>query len=166
MKDLTPKKLCDGETVLSEGDSVPATMPENATVVRKIVWKGGVPMPYTGVVVPSESVAELAMAALSLPFEDTTEEHPDLKGMSNLEAALVLQARVAANGGIQALETLLDRAIGKPKQNIETKKLTMSYMDYLDSIKSADVPDDYTPPAPGEGDPDFDPLEMDVQPDG
>ena len=123
---------------VSKNSTTPAMV-----AVKQIVWINGVPTPSTAMVIPKESVSDIAMAALSLPYKNPDPEtYPQLSqydGMSNLEVALIMQAKNAANGGQDALALILDRAVGRPKQTIESKRLNLNYEDYLDSLKSADI---------------------------
>ena len=66
--------------------------------------------------------------------------YPELYGLSYVEAATIQLARQAANGDQKAIEMLLDRNIGKPKQTNENKNMNMTYQDFLDAISKQSEP--------------------------
>lgn len=101
-----------------------------------IKWVDGKPVPTHTKILDKEAVSQLPITALSLPYERSELEKElgvdeEFEGMSNIEVALIRLSRDASRGGYKALETLLDRAIGKPKQQIESKNFSMTYEDWL-----------------------------------
>jgi hypothetical protein len=52
-------------------------------------------------------------------------------GMTCAEVMMVKRAQAAARGDASAMDALLDRALGRPKQSVESKSLKLSYEDYL-----------------------------------
>lgn len=108
-------------------------------IQRIIKWVDGRPVPTNIDILDKEAVAELPIAVLSLPYERSELEKElgvdeEFEGMSNGEVALVVQARRASRGDSKALEMLMDRIVGKPKQQIESKNLNLSYEDYLKEL--------------------------------
>ena len=51
--------------------------------------------------------------------------------MTNAEVMIVKLARSAAGGDQEATSMLLDRVLGRPKQSVESKNLSMTYADVL-----------------------------------
>lgn len=108
-------------------------MGDDQTILK---WVDGKPVPTQVKIMNKEAVAELPIAVLSLPYERSELEKElgvdeEFEGMSNGAVALVIQARRASRGNSNALDMLLDRAIGKPKQQVENKNFTLTYEDWL-----------------------------------
>ena len=82
---------------------------------------------------------------LTEPFKDPIGLWPEYVGMSKGEVVIRQLIDMACFGGKDATKELLDRLVGKPKQQIETKKLTMSYQDYLDAIDRNTIDAPQTP---------------------
>lgn len=103
---------------------------------RVIVWdKDGTPVPSASPMMAKTQIQEAARAALSLPYQcapDGTEA--EFEGMSNVEVALVKASRAAAHGDLDALHDLLDRVLGKPKQQSEIKSVRLTYEDLLSEM--------------------------------
>lgn len=59
------------------------------------------------------------------------EQDQEFAGLTNAEVMIIRLARAAAEGNLASIESMLDRALGRPKQSMETKSLTMSYADVL-----------------------------------
>lgn len=113
------------------------------------MWKDGVPVPSTMPVIPKDQIEQLALTALSLPFEPEPlaekylceldrlndlkrwEEEQKYVGMTNMEVAVIRQAKAAATGDQDALKEMLDRILGKAKQQIDSRSIKMTYADYL-----------------------------------
>ena len=116
---------------------------------RMIVWgPDGVPRPSSVPTISNQGIADLAAVALSLPYKvppipsglseaehlkatEAYEEELEFEGMTNAEVMIVKLARAAASGNLAATETLLDRVLGRPKQSVESKSMTMTYADVL-----------------------------------
>lgn len=101
---------------------------------KLIKWENGIPVPVEKPLLNSQQIKDVAAAVLSLPYEgegDPLGADPELFGMSKLEVSLIKMARAAADGDKWAINFLLDRAVGKPKQTSETVKMDMTYEDYL-----------------------------------
>ena len=104
-----------------------------------VSWKDGMPTVVYKEMLTKDVVAELPIAAMSMPYERTEEEiflnkDPDFEGKSNAEVMNIRLARRAAAGDTEAIKMINDRVLGKPKQQIESTKLTMTYADYLEQI--------------------------------
>lgn len=115
-------------------DLLPAASADGATVQKRmIVWEDGVPKPASVPSLSSASIAELATVALSLPYkpDPLTPSEVEFEGMSNAEVMIVKLARAAAGGSQAATTELLDRVLGRPKQSLETKSLSLTYADVL-----------------------------------
>lgn len=129
--------------------SFPVPSPARAVEQRIIVWKDGVPLPATCPVMPKDGVEKLALTALSMPFEpvpmrdaylsDTDREKDKMRwdkeqkyvGLTNGEVMMIRLAETAAGGDLATAKELLDRILGKPKQQIESKTMNISYSEYL-----------------------------------
>ena len=122
---------------------------------RMIVWgPDGNPVPTAVPLLTKQSVEDLAVVALSLPYKvppcppvpsDTKasltseyktalakyEEEKEFEGMTNAEVMIVKLARAAAAGSMAATESMLDRVLGRPKQSVESKSVNFSYADIL-----------------------------------
>lgn len=101
---------------------------------RMITWGAdGVPVPTSVPLISKQNIEELALVSLALPYTGDAlgmvEE--EFKGMSNAEVMLVKLARSAAGGSMAAVEVLLDRVLGRPKQSVESKSFRMTYEDLL-----------------------------------
>ena len=66
-------------------------------------------------------------------------EDPRLKGMTLMEAALVKQAIMAADGDGDALERFLNRILGKPLQQVANLNMNASLKEYLDELTRSDA---------------------------
>ena len=106
---------------------------------KSIKWVNGVPQPAYREIISRESVGDLPLVTLSLPYERTPSEiiddiDKDLEGLTNAEVIMIRITRQAAHGDQDAVKILLDRILGKPKQSIETKTLALNYQDYLEEL--------------------------------
>ncbi len=106
---------------------------------KKIVWVNGVPRPANREIISRESIGDLPQVTLSLPYVrppadiiDGIDEEFD--GMTNAEVMMIRLTRQAVSGSQDAVKILLDRVLGKPKQFIDTKSLSMNYQDYLEEL--------------------------------
>ena len=107
-----------------------------------VVWKGNSPVVESVEVFPIAQITDVTEAIMAEPFDDPLGFFPQFEGMSKGEVMLRRLVDRATFGDKDATKELLDRLLGKPKQQVETKKLTMSYQDYLDELdrKPIDVP--------------------------
>jgi len=110
-----------------EKASLPATIHR-----RLIIWnKDGTPVPATVPVLAKSQIEDLALAVISLPYEDPLGLEPEFEGMTIAEVMFIRRARKAARGDPHATDALIDRILGRPKQSAEVKTMRVSYEDYL-----------------------------------
>ena len=119
---------------------VPYTKPVRGqvSVERYIDWEDGMPVLRYRNVVKKEALAELKRHALSQHYEgewcDILQCYiidPRFEGMTKVE---VMEHRLidkAVSGNIEAIKEVNDRLLGKPKQQVESKNLNITYEDYL-----------------------------------
>ncbi len=100
-----------------------------------IVWENNVPRLEGRDSFPVQQIKTVAQAILAEPFEDPLGIFPEYVGMSKGEVVLRQLIRRATNGGEFATRELLDRLLGKPKMQLETKRLDLTYQDYLDELE-------------------------------
>jgi len=110
-----------------------------------IVWKDNIPTVESHEIFPSGQLMAVTETILAEPYNDPLELFPQYKGMSNGEVVLRQLIGRATLGCKDATKELLDRLVGKPKQQIETKKLSMTYADYLDAIDRNTIDASQTP---------------------
>ena len=106
---------------------------------RYISWIDGAPVPATREILRKEVFEVLPTTVLSLPYEPTPSDielgqQDRFTGMTNGEVMLLRIAEQAAGGDQDAAKMLLDRILGKPRQHVEVKKLTMTYQDFLEQV--------------------------------
>ncbi len=104
-----------------------------------VVWKDGEPEVKFREMLTKNVAAELPLAAVSSPYKRTEKEiflgiDSEFEGKSNIEVMNIRLARKAAAGDMDAIKLLNDRILGKPKQQIESTRVSMTYQDYLDQI--------------------------------
>jgi len=114
---------------------------------RHIEWINGIPTPVSVPLISDRGVKEMVPTALSLPYvgrkvfvrNPTTGEEtilldiePEFVGMNNLEVMVIKEAQLAAAGNSEATHRLLDRVLGKPKQQNENLNVNASYSEFLD----------------------------------
>jgi len=104
-----------------------------------INWSKGYPEVVYKEMLTREAIADIPLAVVSMPFERTEEEiflgiDEDLEGKTIAEVMDIRLARSAARGDKEAYKMLKDRILGKPKQEIQSTKLTMSYTEYLERV--------------------------------
>ena len=68
--------------------------------------------------------------------------NPKFAGLTYGEVANLRMAEKAAMGDTQAYTAMMDRMLGKPKQQTETVSMTMTYQDFLDQLDSETDEDD------------------------
>ncbi len=82
----------------------------------------------------AKAITDLSLEILAEPFDDPMGLYPRFKDISKGEVILRQLIDKATYGDISATKELLDRLIGKPKQMLESKRLTMNYQDFLDAL--------------------------------
>jgi hypothetical protein len=123
----------------SDEEALPPPLTDFAPVVinrRMIVWgKDGLPAPATTPLITKPQIEALVSASLSLPYDgDKLGLEPEFDGLTNVEVMMIRMARGAANGDLELAKELLDRVLGKPKQSVESKSLSLSYEDFLNEV--------------------------------
>lgn len=102
-----------------------------------IRWVDGLPVPVARPMISKEGIRQLPQAVMSLQYEGNPNdplEDPEYLKMTNAEVMLIKLANNAGRGDIDATRMLLEYSIGKPKQEIESKQLKLTYQDYLEEI--------------------------------
>lgn len=134
---------------MAETPQVPAVGSLGVIQKRMIVWgPDGVPRPSSVPTISRQGIEDLAAVALSLPYKipevppnlpdkehqeavQRREDEMEFEGMTNAEVMIVKLARSAAGGDAEATSMLLDRVLGRPKQSVESKTMSMTYADVL-----------------------------------
>jgi hypothetical protein len=108
---------------------------------RYITWdENGMPKPAFREIFAKEQIDILNRAALSADFEprqDTETEQYDeerFRGMTNAEVGAIKLAENYARGDIESAKYLLDRVLGKPKQQVEQLSVNASYAEFLEEL--------------------------------
>ncbi len=122
----------------------PASTPINR---RLVIWENGAPVLADVPMFTRAQVSELALAAASQPYIDENDElaielglpPSRFYGKSNLEVMLIKQAENSAKTG-EGVDAILDRLIGKPKQSVESVKVSVSYEDWLKEVARREDP--------------------------
>lgn len=127
--------------------------------VRRLVFENGMPVLTHEFVVNKNSLPEIRLHAISQPYEgekridkETGETYvyfdPRYEGMTKAEVMEHKLADLAASGDLDAIKEIHDRLNGKPKQQVESKNLNLSYEDYLEEIARQEglTNDDLPPP--------------------
>ncbi len=105
----------------------------------KVNWNSGSPVVEIKRMLTKEVLAELPLMAVSLPYKRTEEEilfgiDTEFEGRTNAEVINIKMARAAARGDGTAAKLLYERILGKPKQQIETHKVTENYHEFVDRV--------------------------------
>ena len=82
------------------------------------------------------SVSETLAAAANLPYIaiNDTQDEKRFEGRTNIEVSSIRLAEKAASGNLEAVNQMLDRILGKPKQETQNLNVNVTYQDYLDKI--------------------------------
>lgn len=107
-----------------------------------ITWANGVPVPTIQKQnLSKDQINALLFTAASLPYigvYDTQQEtfvaEDRFRGLTCAEVVAIRLAEAAAQGSLKAIEMLLDRTVGKPKQQIEAVSMKMSYTEFLEHL--------------------------------
>lgn len=107
-----------------------------------ITWANGLPVPTVQRQnITKDQFNALLFTASSLPYIGVYDEERDtyiaeqrFQGLTCAEVVAIRLAEAAAQGNLKAVEMLLDRTIGKPKQQIESVSMKMSYTEYLEHL--------------------------------
>ena len=108
---------------------------------RYIDWEDGMPVLRYRNVIKKEALNELTKHALSQMYEGEWCDilqcfivDPRFEGMTKAEVMEHRLVDKAAAGNIEAIKEVKDRLTGKPKQQIESKSMQISYEDYLNEL--------------------------------
>ena len=114
-----------------------------------IEWVDNVPRVVGREIITKTALGTLPAVAASLPFKPRYDldgnifpEDEELVGLTCAEAANIQQARKASYGDLDSQNYIMDRSVGKPKQTVESKSMTMTYQDYLDSLPPPPDPEE------------------------
>jgi hypothetical protein len=113
---------------------------------KYIEWVDGLPRPRYAEPYTREQVAALQSVALALPYELICDhegvplpEELRFQGMSNGEVGSIRLVEAFARGDLDAGKYVLDRQLGKPKQQVESLSMTMTYKDFLLQVAESDA---------------------------
>lgn len=123
----------------------------------EIEWVNGTPTIIDKDIISDRGLKDLVPTALSLPYQgkiisepdengrfvDRREIEPEFEGMTNAEVMVIKEAQRAAAGNSDATHRLLDRILGKPKQQNENLNVNASYSDYLESLERQENTTEY-----------------------
>ena len=131
-----PKKLINQISTEVKNLSVSEIQP----LQRLVKWENGVPVATSErVPIKKEDIAVILGQALVAPFNrGSVHERVEEDSMTNIEVMAHSLARLAAFGDSRAIEIILDRLLGKPKQQTENVNMKMTYQDFLDSINKTE----------------------------
>lgn len=105
-------------------------------------WVEDLPRPRTSRTMQKEQLSMLHNAALGLPYrgvwnpatQSYVMDDPAFAGATYGEVMVwKLVHKAAVDGDMPAIKEVLDRVLGKPKQALETKSMTMSYSEFLEA---------------------------------
>lgn len=109
-----------------------------------ITFENGIPRPVDAAVVPLPDYNRVLQNALSLPYAGDQITNADgdaitifderYRGATLMEVMMHRLTLKAATGDKDAVNTVLDRLLGKPKQAVESVNVSMSYQDFLSDI--------------------------------
>ena len=107
-----------------------------------IVWKNNLPVVESREYFPTHEIKSVTESIMAEPFDDPLGIFPEFVGCSYGEVILRQLVRRAALGCKDATKELLDRLVGRPKQTVESKKLSLTYQDYLNELNRTtnDIP--------------------------
>jgi hypothetical protein len=108
-------------------------------------WHEGVPVPVNLPKMSKQALAEQFNVFLALPYKgikhfceesQTSYFTPDpmYEGLTNAQVMMAKLVEQAAAGDQSATKELFDRVMGKPKQQVESVQMKLSYEDYLDEL--------------------------------
>lgn len=126
--------------MLAKADRDYKRKPAGRLIVRDEL---GNPQPVYGEVKTRANVENSLLSMVSLPYEGVhdpeTGEYINydkrFEGMTLLDKASYELAIKAAAGDTKATEMIFDRILGKPKQQVESLSMTMSYEQYLNNLE-------------------------------
>lgn len=119
-------------------------MPKSGTYFR---WHNGIPIPVDEATFGTPQISSALVSALACPYHPARTpdgelvpgeerwQHVDGSWMLNGEVAAIKLAEKWARGDIEAGSIIMDRIIGKPKQQIESINMNITYQDFLDKVR-------------------------------
>lgn len=104
-----------------------------------VSWEGGEPVVKYRQMLTKDVIADMPVAALSLPYQRTEEEvalgtGKEFEGKTNAEVMNIRLVRRAAEGNMEAYKLITERVLGKPKQEVQSTNLSISYSEFLENI--------------------------------
>lgn len=106
-----------------------------ATIQRRIVvWVDGAPVLASVPLVTKQTLNDLYLAAAAQPYIANPHDPQDAQyeGLTCAEVMVRKQIILAARTG--DAEIVMDRLLGRPKQTVESTKLSLTYEDKLKEI--------------------------------
>lgn len=107
---------------------------------RLFEWVDELPQPLGGKRFQRDQVESLYFAAAALPYRGEWDSELQtfvmderFEGLTYGEVMVMRQIIAAGAGDLGAVEKVMDRLLGKPKQAVETKSMTMSYAEFLEA---------------------------------
>jgi hypothetical protein len=114
-------------------------------------WSSGYPIPTPNPSMTKELFSEIKnrvagqmYAPYTCPITKVDTFDPTLAGLTVMEAMFVLLTRMGLSGDKSAIQEVMDRIEGKPKQSVESVSVSMSYTDHLKMLQ--DQEQQTTPP--------------------
>lgn len=125
--------------------NIPAGRPARPPVGKRIIFRNGVPVPVYFEPHTKETVSELIMQSVGMAYKphrfdidpETGEQvslDSEFEGMTYIEVITEQLMRNAAYGSQKAIEYVMDRIMGKPKQAVESVSMQMDYQQWLDFL--------------------------------
>ncbi len=104
-----------------------------------ITWESGEPVVKYRQMLTKNVIADMPIVAMSMPYKRTQEEidndiDPEFEGKTNVEVMNIRLARKAAKGDLDAYRLLTERVLGRPKQEVQSTNLSMSYSEFLEKV--------------------------------
>lgn len=104
-----------------------------------ITWESGEPVVKYRQMLTKNVIANMPIVAMSMPYKRTQEEieediDPEFEGKTNIEVMNIRLARKAAEGNLEAYRLLTERVLGRPKQEVQSTNLSMSYSEFLEKV--------------------------------
>lgn len=103
--------------------------------------KEGIPSPKLSKTMMKEQVQQLYHAAIARPYmgqwNPDTQTYfceADYRHLTKMEVIIERIVDRATTGELKAVDMLMDRVLGKPKQSVEAVTMSLSYTEYLDRL--------------------------------
>ena len=148
MKEAKATKMALRYNALEQMYEPDETLPVVKSFARILTWENGIPSVGNTPILQESSLRQLVPAVLSLPYlgriitvtdpelgpVDQREIEPEFMGLSNGEVMLIKLAQRAAEGDSDVAFRLLERILGKAKQQNENLNVDLTYTDFLDAL--------------------------------